>query len=345
MSSYPTPGSSSSFTASPGTVIEEEQKYAVARIGNAQERRREQNRKSQQTYRAKHKKGAEKIEFLIREDKEAEERILLHPKFPLCPEYERHLAQGFVFDEETYGNVDWSVGPSFPIASIIGRQFMPSIPPELVIPAESWLEATGPLQNGYEFFKRHVLIIMNAIDIHLPQLGITTEMLIDRFLISPYVMPENTYNEELEARINGLKEYIPHLAPVDLQRSIPHHPYIDLIPFPAFRTTILEILRDTPNTINQVDFCQDIELGGLRLWGTHSYEPMSYELTEAFAAKWGYLFCRDAVALNATNYWRNARGEHSLGPLDFGGSPGAGSSQNSFYDLYLVQMMRESLGL
>lgn len=51
MSSSPTPGSSSSFTASPGTVIEEEQKYAVARIGNAQERRREQNRKSQQTYR------------------------------------------------------------------------------------------------------------------------------------------------------------------------------------------------------------------------------------------------------------------------------------------------------
>lgn len=264
----------------------------------------------------------------------------IHPEFALCKEYQERLSN------DNSDQSGWSMEPSFPIASIMERQFSPSVPDKLILPVVSWLEATKPTQSGDQFLARHMVIIYNAIEIHLHHLGISKAQLADKRSVSPYVRygrPGDRYDDDIEQRIANICQYMPNLAPLDIQRSVGHHPFIDLIPFQGFRQTIIETIRDSPNSVNQVELCHDIEMGGLRLWGQYSYEPQSYELTEEFAAKWGYLFRRDTIALSATNFWRSAREEPPLEAQHFGAVSSHGGQQTAFDNLQLIGLLRREL--
>lgn len=238
-------------------------------------------------------------------------------------------------------STDWSIEPCHPVANIIERHLSPA-PDSHVLPVASWLEATRPIEDEEQFRARHLLVLRSAIEIHIRHLEIDKVQFINPRSISPYVKYgfefEGGYREDPEERITYLREYMPHLAPEGLQRTVQHHPYIDLIPFQGFRQTILEILRDSPHSINQFELCYDIEMGGLRLWGQRSYDPWSYELTEGFAAKWGYLFQRDTEALSATNVFRKERGEQPLGFQHFGAA-GIHLRSRERFDLQLIHML------
>lgn len=232
------------------------------------------------------------------------------------------------------------------MASIIERHLSPSISDNLVIPVTSWLEATSPVEDEEQFRARHMRIILDAIEIHIRHLEIDRAQFVDARSISPYVICNNRfrdgYDGSLEQRIAYLGEYMPHLAPEGLQRTVEHHPYIDLIPFRGFRQEILGVLRDSPRSINQFELCHDIERGGLRLWGKCSYDPWSYELTEDFAFKWGFLFRRDAEALSSTNVFRRERGMQPLGVQDFGAA-GIHNGSGERFNLQLIQMLSHRL--
>ena len=98
----------------------------------------------------------------------------------------------------------------------------------------------------------------------------------------------------------------PTFAPTLQQQVIPHHPYVDMLPWPSLRDRLLASLT----AINEPEFLLDVSSDGLRIWGSTPWDPMAWELTPAFARKWWFLLDQDIM--HTTNFWRRQRGEEDL---------------------------------
>lgn len=105
------------------------------------------------------------------------------------------------------------------------------------------------------------------------------------------------------------------LRPTAIQRTIPHHPWIDLFPIPQMRDNMLlagdsydeyELCNDL------VDFC-DVpnEKTGLIVWG-EPWDPSGWEMSESFLSRWRWVVNGCVGLLASTNYWRAQRGEREL---------------------------------
>ncbi|KAM5347224.1 hypothetical protein ACJ41O_010229 [Fusarium nematophilum] len=109
------------------------------------------------------------------------------------------------------------------------------------------------------------------------------------------------------------------LRPSELQVVTPHHPWIDLFPLQRMRDNVLRALMQA-NPIDEDDLCfdlVDVDEGGrtdrpsLIVWGA-PWDPRGWEATEPFLKKWGFLLQGCHEILEATNYWRDQRGEAPL---------------------------------
>lgn len=60
----------------------------------------------------------------------------------------------------------------------------------------------------------------------------------------------------------------PSLAPLPLQNILPHFPYIDLIPVPSMRTSLLGYFQ----SIDSTEIWFDLLEGGFRIWGAIPWE-------------------------------------------------------------------------
>jgi hypothetical protein len=100
--------------------------------------------------------------------------------------------------------------------------------------------------------------------------------------------------------------YPPALHPTPLQLSIPHLPYIDLLPFPAVRNNLL--LADS--LVSCPEIWADFTSGDIRVWGSTPWEPTGWEIGERFARKWWWILDRGVVEKG--NFWRGVRGEGGL---------------------------------
>lgn len=139
---------------------------------------------------------------------------------------------------------------------------------------------------------------------NISSLGLTLEIMKD---------PESISTFNTKTQIGTLP---PSLQPTALQSAIPHHPWIDPFPIPSFRDALL--LQD--GAYDEDAFCNDLlgECGspsgqvGIIVWGDHPFDPMGYEMTEAFAKKWAWLLqgCWELKA--STDYWRRSRGERPI---------------------------------
>jgi hypothetical protein len=114
----------------------------------------------------------------------------------------------------------------------------------------------------------------------------------------------------------------PDLQPTLIQRTVPHHPRMDIFPDPVVRDNIIlsqEKFKDYP-------FCMAIlghdtwrendpsQRAGMVVWAEPSRVD-GWEITDGFLAKWEWML-RGAERLErATNAWRRRRG---LRPLAFG---------------------------
>jgi hypothetical protein len=108
------------------------------------------------------------------------------------------------------------------------------------------------------------------------------------------------------------------LQPTDLQKKIPHHPWIDLCPMPSVRDTLLLHMGQ----FDEDELCHDLfdscggaasnnnNTLGMVVWGEPS-DPAAYEISEEVVRKWSWAF-GDAQVLRHTNSWRRKRGECSL---------------------------------
>lgn len=109
------------------------------------------------------------------------------------------------------------------------------------------------------------------------------------------------------------------LQPIQAQTRIPHDPIIDAIPHPRLRYNILRAIAS--QQIDGAALSRDLRASGalenahgtwqrcgLVVWGP-APQLSSWELSEAFLRRWGFLLqgCEDLLA--ATNVWRGQRGE------------------------------------
>ncbi|KAI0098991.1 hypothetical protein F4776DRAFT_527662 [Hypoxylon sp. NC0597] len=112
----------------------------------------------------------------------------------------------------------------------------------------------------------------------------------------------------------------PHsLTPTPLQLIEPHHPWVDLLPWPILRDRILHL--SAGGLIDEDNLCRDVvefdttqnssEEAGLIIWGS-PWDPRGWEASSAFLRKWGWILEGCVEIFEATNYWREQRGEKKL---------------------------------
>ncbi|MCJ1390544.1 hypothetical protein MMC18_003404 [Xylographa bjoerkii] len=134
----------------------------------------------------------------------------------------------------------------------------------------------------------------------------------------------------------------PALRPTPLQLSTPHPLWIDLFPHPVVRDNLIR----AGSAVDSHDMCRDIvgglygevdpsqvlgmeweaskvtvrgreegeteqEMTGVLVWAD-PWDAFSWELTEGFMRKWGWMFRGTTDLIDASNVWRGKRGEDRL---------------------------------
>ncbi|KAF4468119.1 hypothetical protein FALBO_4994 [Fusarium albosuccineum] len=100
------------------------------------------------------------------------------------------------------------------------------------------------------------------------------------------------------------------LKPTNLQKTVPHPSFVDVIPFPGVRNRILRSLA----VIDLEKFTTDLTEGAFKVWGSTPWDGTSWEVSEAFAKRWWFLV--DEQLLSATNFWRRQRLEPAIAASD-----------------------------
>ncbi|CDM28236.1 hypothetical protein DTO013E5_3856 [Penicillium roqueforti] len=105
------------------------------------------------------------------------------------------------------------------------------------------------------------------------------------------------------------------LQPTRIQKSIHHHPWLDLFPLPKMRDNLIE----AGDEWDDEQLCHDI-MGfwgdstmdaGLLVWGD-PWNVQNWEVTEGFLKKWQWVIRGCPELMNATNSWRARRGERLI---------------------------------
>ncbi|KAJ3538963.1 hypothetical protein NM208_g5081 [Fusarium decemcellulare] len=107
------------------------------------------------------------------------------------------------------------------------------------------------------------------------------------------------------------------LEPTSIQQNVLHHPWLDVFPFPKFRDNVIYAVA--ANLMDDDDLCADIseinydnvERPCLIVWG-ESWDPNGWEASVLFLRKWGWLLRGCPEIIEATNRWRQSRGERLL---------------------------------
>ncbi|KAL5366531.1 hypothetical protein BJX96DRAFT_38104 [Aspergillus floccosus] len=107
----------------------------------------------------------------------------------------------------------------------------------------------------------------------------------------------------------------PSLQPTYLQKSIIHHPWIDLCAVSSVRDALLRNLH----LYSEDELCDDLfgkssdstEPTGLLIWG-EAWDPSGYEISKGMFRKWMWLWRECPEVIWSTNYWRLQRGEETL---------------------------------
>ncbi|KPM42512.1 hypothetical protein AK830_g4075 [Neonectria ditissima] len=97
---------------------------------------------------------------------------------------------------------------------------------------------------------------------------------------------------------NCLKSMHSDLVPTDVQLTVPHHPTLDTIPWPSFRSKVIAAVHSDPPSIDREDFCLDLLNDGLRCWGFSNgdslpsaapWDARNWEAAPWFLEKWEHL--------------------------------------------------------
>ncbi|KJR82336.1 uncharacterized protein SPSK_03318 [Sporothrix schenckii 1099-18] len=115
----------------------------------------------------------------------------------------------------------------------------------------------------------------------------------------------------------------PNWRPTRVQRAVPHHPALDVLPWPSVREKLIGLfnmpLDERPpiaaDPLALVHLIYDLEdsAEGLRIWGSDPYDPTSWEVGQLVFERWWFVFDRDII--EQSNRWRQLRGASRLRPV------------------------------
>ncbi|KAK3322857.1 hypothetical protein B0H66DRAFT_474618 [Apodospora peruviana] len=122
----------------------------------------------------------------------------------------------------------------------------------------------------------------------------------------------------------------PTWQPTPSQLNVPHHPVVDLLPWPRVRDRMISVMslpddmrppvaRDGPGPLALVNFIYDLEDGaeGVRIWGDDPFDDQSWEVGQVLFERWWFIF--DKGVLESSNYLRRLRGAEKLRIITAGG--------------------------
>ncbi|CAJ2513922.1 Uu.00g020410.m01.CDS01 [Anthostomella pinea] len=108
--------------------------------------------------------------------------------------------------------------------------------------------------------------------------------------------------------------------PTPSQISVPHHPVIDMLPWPSVRERIIMLLclpdearppaAAGPLALVQLAYDLEDAAEGVRIWGNDPCEATAWEVGQVLFERWWFVFDRKIV--DQSNYWRRLRGAESL---------------------------------
>lgn len=105
------------------------------------------------------------------------------------------------------------------------------------------------------------------------------------------------------------------LQPTAIQRSISHHPWLDLLPVPQMRDNLIRAGEEYDETQLCLDMKghKSVHTGskGIIVW-RDPWDPAGWEVTEAFARSWGWVIWNCGDLFQSTNHWRATRNERPL---------------------------------
>lgn len=203
---------------------------------------------------------------------------------------------------------DLDDNPIFGPSSVKARRIMRSL--ETVIHAEFALGS--PHTDMLLGLTR--LNILRALNTNIDVLGYNGADLLDDDAQSPFSMA-GPLAADSESRETLLP---PALRPTHIQRTVPHHPWLDLFPIPRMR----DIMILAGDSYDDERLCHDM-LGdrfsrldlegkaGLIVW-KDPWDPTGWEVTPTYMNFWGWTVhgCWDLFI--STNVWRAKRGEKAL---------------------------------
>ncbi|PTB68150.1 hypothetical protein BBK36DRAFT_1195014 [Trichoderma citrinoviride] len=172
----------------------------------------------------------------------------------------------------------------------------------------------------------HVLCIMQfnvmrAFGTITSLVGLSPTDLLEDDTPSPFSSPTRCLMRESPARHHFQQfSLLPEsLSPTSLQRSTPHHPWIDILPFPQMRDNLLRLESSSSVAAEKQQYDADSlchwmvgldpsqKESGLILWG-EPWDLAAWEVTAEFLDRWGWTLEGCVDLFRSTNYWRSKRG-------------------------------------
>ena len=105
--------------------------------------------------------------------------------------------------------------------------------------------------------------------------------------------------------ISRMQALPPALRPTPIQRQVPHHPWIDLIPLTRMRENLLYAQGE----FDDMELCGDLigmfsdssGTASMMVWG-EPWNPYDWEVTETFIKHWGWTIEGCWELFESTNY-------------------------------------------
>jgi hypothetical protein len=100
------------------------------------------------------------------------------------------------------------------------------------------------------------------------------------------------------------------LAPTAVQKTVPHHPWLDLLPIATLRDNL--ILLDAAGLLDDGQLCSDMcGRTGVLVW-REAWDASGWEVTSEFLERWNVVVTGCWGLFASTNYWRGKRGERPI---------------------------------